>query len=205
MYCLNFADFADEEYKPPLYSPEIKPVPAIPHVVLRPQRVQVKYRNGIVPLEQSVFRNSSKCICDVGVYFGQHFRIGWGKGLTLATQSSICTANAVIDGEVDHLCRIISGRKDADYSPNVVHKLEMSTYSSTDNMKVRVGSEESYFEGDSVTMRGVFDCRKLPKTIWMFVYAKVYSILKTGVQFWRLNWAQMLCTRIATSSREFHV
>ncbi|XP_065225044.1 nuclear pore complex protein Nup98-Nup96 isoform X2 [Planococcus citri] len=132
---IPFTDFADEEYKPPLYSPEIKPVPAVPHVVLRPQRVQVKYRNGVIPLEQSVFRNASKCLCDVGVYFGQHFRVGWGKGLTLATQSSICTANTVIDGEVDYECRIISGRKDSDYTPSVIHKLEMSTYSSSDNMK----------------------------------------------------------------------
>lgn len=137
VFSILFIDFADEEYKPPLYSPDIKPVPVIPHVVMRPQRVNVKYRNGVVPLERSEFKNAQRCLCDLGLYFGQHFRIGWSRGLTLTTQSSICTSNNIIESEVDHLCRIFSGRKCSDYSPNVIHKLEVATCTE-DSVKVNL-------------------------------------------------------------------
>lgn len=101
-------------------------------MVIRPQRISVKYRNGVVPFERSVFKDFQKSLCDVGLYFQQHFRIGWARGLTLAAQASIGTTNTVVENQTDYSYRILSGRKSSDFSPNLIHKLEIATCSEGD-------------------------------------------------------------------------
>lgn len=121
-------DFSTEEYRPPIYSPELKFFQNAPHIISRPLRVAPKYRNAIFSYRESVFDNMKQLsLCDTALYFGQHFKIGWSHKMTLVCPSSVVTCNAAVDDEVAQLNRLFAGRKAKDYSPNVLCKLQMKT------------------------------------------------------------------------------
>lgn len=122
-----FLDFAEKEYKPPYLSPEVKSLSVTSKILLRPQRVAVKYRNSVFPIDKSIVKYVKMPLCDVGLYFGRHFRIGWSKGLSLTCLSSTFCTEMVMGNQVEQLCRLFVGRKGNDFSPNVVNKLQLTT------------------------------------------------------------------------------
>lgn len=71
-------------------------------------------------------------LCDSGLYFGQHFRIGWSHGLKLVCLSSAFRSTAIIENETDDLLNVFSEKKVNDFSSSSVSIIQLKTLPSED-------------------------------------------------------------------------
>lgn len=133
LYCILLSFFVTElensmHMIPPIPPPPIVETPQAPPLpAVKPQYKTLRCPDlGVVSYSQSLVAEMTRCAADVALLKGHSFRVGWGRGNTLATLSTYAAAsNTDCSLRIDQLETLVAGREKSDSSPAIVQCIQI--------------------------------------------------------------------------------